>query len=59
MQQIPRRATPAEMKAEGLKGTLLRSLVTIITKKGILQEIVQSLRRQKTSIGLGNLRVGG
>ena len=57
MQQVRWRVTLAEMEAEGLKKTPLRSFVIILTKRGILQEIVQSLRSQKTSIGLGDLRV--
>ena len=45
---------------EGLnpKKTLARSPVTIITKRATMQPSARSHPRQKTSIGLGDLRVG-
>ena len=42
MQQISWGASPTEVEAESLKKTPLKSLVTIVARKGILQEIVQS-----------------
>ena len=57
MQQIPRGATLAEVEMESFKETPLKSLVIIVIKRGILQEIVYSLRSQKTSIGFSNFRV--
>ena len=58
IQQVIREAIWVVVEGLNPKNTLAKSLITIVTIKATIQSSVQSHLRQKTSIGLSNLRVG-